>query len=521
MSIEYSVYGDAEKRLKDDFFNTTISSPTNDLIFTKPDAVKLVLDSIERNNPDAFNSITRTYCDIASKSGAFLIGIAERIFNSEEAKRLIPNPYKRVRHIYQYQIFALTSNLMCWWTIYQRIYRIYDRESKKEIIEPFCKQNVLNVERLNDVANFNEEEVLEMFRRQSNFSKEITVNDWDEIEVTDASSDRKFDYIISNPPYQVSKSGTKNVDVWHHFVEKATKVSDKVCMIHPGRWVVPKKNMAGVRTMLVDNGLYRFEYYSDSSKIFPGTVINGGMSITHFKEGVNDIAYSIDGGEYSSYDMSKMIFSNEFEKEVFDKMCIFDNIAKRIGGGFAGSGGDRFGYDRVKYCKEATDKKVCDTDIKVWTNTGLGRGSSNLYGWHYISRSLIDEHKYADATTSRKIMFSATGNPLTGGSGNIIANEIQIVEKNDTGANIFFAFPAIDSDYHLNLLKSYFETRTVRFIMSIVQKDVCVRGFENVPDYTYFIDELNGELFTDEFFYNKFNFSKELIDHIEKSISAK
>ena len=64
-------------------------------------------------------------------------------------------------------------------------------------------------------------------------------------------------------------------------------------------------------------------------------------------------------------------------------------------------------------------------------------------------------------------------------------------------------------------------TKTARFLMSITQKDLYVRGFENIPDYTYFINSLKKGLFTDEFFYKKFNFSKELIEYINSKISDK
>ena len=66
-----------------------------------------------------------------------------------------------------------------------------------------------------------------------------------------------------------------------------------------------------------------------------------------------------------------------------------------------------------------------------------------------------------------------------------------------------------------------FITETVRFLMTITQKDLCVRGFENVPDYLYFRDDLGGGLFSDEYFYGRFGFSRELVDHIESSISEK
>lgn len=57
--------------------------------------------------------------------------------------------------------------------------------------------------------------------------------------------------------------------------------------------------------------------------------------------------------------------------------------------------------------------------------------------------------------------------------------------------------------------------------MSITQKDLYVRGFKNIPDYTLFIKKLNGELFSYEWFYKNYKFSDELKKHIESSITTK
>ena len=64
-------------------------------------------------------------------------------------------------------------------------------------------------------------------------------------------------------------------------------------------------------------------------------------------------------------------------------------------------------------------------------------------------------------------------------------------------------------------------TKTVRFLMSITQKDLYVRGFENVPDYICFDDLPADELFTDDYFFKKFNISKECQKHINTCISDK
>ena len=119
-------------------------------------------------------------------------------------------------------------------------------------------------------------------------------------------------------------------------------------------------------------------------------------------------------------------------------------------------------------------------------------------------------------------MIDKKGHAITSGKGNIINNKPEIVDKNVIASgDVLFVFPEHDNDYELALIKSLFLTKTARFLMSITQKDLYVRGFENIPDYTYFMNDLNGQMFTDSFFYKNYNFSESLIAHIENSVSNK
>ena len=336
----------------------------------------------------------------------------------------------------------------------------------------------------------------------------------------------KFDYCISNPPYQETKGGTKNIDVWPSFIDAATQVADKTCMVHPGRWVVPKKQMQSVNTEMTENGLYHFDYYPNASELFGKVDIRGGITVTLFKNGYNgDISYNIDGKPAGVYKNDALFFSNKFETEVYRK--IYDTIApkvfmsSRMLGNVGSLGGSEFGYKKhgqiEKISDDATNMK---NPIKIWANTGYGSGTR--FAWHYIERdALINPPD--KLFRSRKVMIDKKGHSIDAGkSGNIIGNIPQIVGSNTTASgDVFFFFPENDTDYDLQLLKSMFMTRTIRFLMSIIQKDQYVRGFELIPDYTYFIPMLKGALFTDEFFYKTFDFSKELIKHIESCVSEK
>ena len=65
-------------------------------------------------------------------------------------------------------------------------------------------------------------------------------------------------------------------------------------------------------------------------------------------------------------------------------------------------------------------------------------------------------------------------------------------------------------------------TKTARFLMCILQRERLCMGFECIPDYLELAKLLpENELFTDEWFYKTFDFSKELINEIETRVSPK
>jgi hypothetical protein len=112
----------------------------------------------------------------------------------------------------------------------------------------------------------------------------------------------KFTAVVGNPPYQEQKGGTKNIDIWQHFVFFANKISNNVSVVHPGRWVVPKKQMAKIRDEIINSGLKMFDYYPDATKLFPSVSIDGGISITLFKKDyTGEIKYFIEGKSYGVY----------------------------------------------------------------------------------------------------------------------------------------------------------------------------------------------------------------------------
>lgn len=95
----------------------------------------------------------------------------------------------------------------------------------------------------------------------------------------------KFDYVIGNPPYQedVENEGDRANPIYHKFMDEAYDVAEKVCLITPARFLfnagqTPK---AWNAKMLADPHLKVLEFTQDSSTVFAGTDIKGGVAITY------------------------------------------------------------------------------------------------------------------------------------------------------------------------------------------------------------------------------------------------
>ena len=92
----------------------------------------------------------------------------------------------------------------------------------------------------------------------------------------------KFDFIIGNPPYQEDTQDTSDKPIYNFFMDEAYKVSDRVELISPARFLFDagKTPKAWNRKMLEDPHLKVLWYEQNSSKVFSNTDIKGGVAVT-------------------------------------------------------------------------------------------------------------------------------------------------------------------------------------------------------------------------------------------------
>ena len=90
----------------EDIFDYIPPQKTNQ-IFTPRWVVSMMVDQLEKNNPDSFNDPSKTFADLYMKSGLYITEIVKRLYRSEGLKAAFPDEKERIRHILQRQVYGM------------------------------------------------------------------------------------------------------------------------------------------------------------------------------------------------------------------------------------------------------------------------------------------------------------------------------------------------------------------------------------------------------------------------------
>lgn len=178
----------------------------------------------------------------------------------------------------------------------------FDREpspSQKQTIAQIISYNVLQMDGLTYTSPYSQQakeavqlSLFEEIAEQTSQPQKAQIKDWKTNELMDferlsqGESPMKFDVVIGNPPYQdtaLGENATFAPPIYHNFIDESQKISDKSILVTPGRFLfnagsTPK---AWNRKMLSDPHVKVVYYEQNSSMVFPGTDIKGGVAITY------------------------------------------------------------------------------------------------------------------------------------------------------------------------------------------------------------------------------------------------
>lgn len=95
-----------DEKSVEDIFDYIPPQKTNQ-IFTPKTMVKKMVDMLEKENPGCFDLPDKTFIDLYMKSGLYVAEIVKRLYQSNELKRLYPDKYDRLKHIFEKQVYGL------------------------------------------------------------------------------------------------------------------------------------------------------------------------------------------------------------------------------------------------------------------------------------------------------------------------------------------------------------------------------------------------------------------------------
>ncbi|HFI2691336.1 TPA: Eco57I restriction-modification methylase domain-containing protein [Streptococcus suis] len=204
---------------------------------------------------------------------------------------------------YEYQgdslLLARENLLASFIDYYQAKFDQEPSPSQKQTIAQIISYNVLQMDGLTYTSPYSQQakeavqlSLFEEIAEQTSQPQKAQIKDWKTNELIDferlsqGESPMKFDVVIGNPPYQdtaLGENATFAPPIYHNFIDESQKISDKSILVTPGRFLfnagsTPK---AWNRKMLSDPHVKVVYYEQNSSMVFPGTDIKGGVAITY------------------------------------------------------------------------------------------------------------------------------------------------------------------------------------------------------------------------------------------------
>ena len=191
-----------------------IPNQKNNQIFTPKRVAAMMVDDLERERPDLFNSTSSRFIDLYMKSGLYVTEIAKRLYKN--TRYFYNSNDECIKHILENQVYGLApTNILYNITLST----IFSGTEGLNIKTDNIKQHDLLTDAKNGTAR---QAVMALFN-----------NSGDPM--------FKFDAVVGNPPYQitVSESGPNQHDmpVYHHFYNSAFQVGTVSAIVSPARFL--------------------------------------------------------------------------------------------------------------------------------------------------------------------------------------------------------------------------------------------------------------------------------------------
>lgn len=502
---------------------TCIANLSNDEVFTPPELAIQMLDTVEQAWSEANGGASLwadssvRFLDPCTKSGVFLREITKRLVVGLAEE--IPDLNERVDHILAHQVFGIAITELTGLLARRSVYCSKRATGTHSIANSFDSEagNIWFKRTEHTWAGgrcrfcnaaegeYGRSADLETHAYAFIHSSDIKAT------VADILGDNvKFDVIIGNPPYQLgSDGGTRDIPIYHHFVEQAKKLGPRyLSMVIPSRWMAGGLGLSDFRqAMLADRRIRDLVDYANAAEIFPSVGLNGGACYFLWDESYNGQCNvsSVRAGQVIGPTLRAL---DEFDVLVRDARSV--EILRKV----------------LSHREESVNSILARDKEFGWT--------SNFTGFHEVERSGDVPLYYIRAATRRtafisrgavtksihlidkwKLLVPAVGSGREREkSGVDLVLGPPLIAPSPSVCTQSFLFFYVESREEAVSLRSYYSTRFFRFLVSLrkITQHATHSTYRWVPVQSW------DHEWTDEELYAKYDITSEEIAYIESII---
>ena len=323
--------------------------------------------------------------------------------------------------------------------------------------------------------------------------------------IQEGSTSMKFDYVIGNPPYQISDggAGVSATPIYNRFIEAIkTTHPGAICLIIPAKWYSGGKGLDKFREeMLGDRHISTLVDYSNSLDVFPNVDVAGGVCYFVWKEAYNGKC------KYTNYRNGKATTAyrdlNEFQ--TFIRYPVASEIVKKV----KEDGEltlDKVVSSRKPFGLATTAKPMKIGDITLRYNGGRGPYKSTEIR---VGTEMIDQWKIIIS----RLTAEHAGQPAKDGKYRVLST-MELLKPGEICSETYLVAGAFDSKEEASNYMDYLKTQFVRFLILQIAmtQQLSKASFAFVPcqDFT--------RKWTDEQLFEKYDLSSEEVNYIQGMI---
>lgn len=323
--------------------------------------------------------------------------------------------------------------------------------------------------------------------------------------IQEGSTSMKFDYVIGNPPYQVSDggAGASAKPIYNSFIESIKTIHPgAMSFIIPAKWYSGGKGLDRFREeMLGDRHISTLVDYSNSLDVFPNVDVAGGVCYFLWVESYNGKC------KYTNFrkGIKTEAVRNLNEFPTFIRYPIAAEIVKKVQLKNEPTL-DGMVSTRKPFGLATNVKPLQSGDIKLRFNGGIGPYKRSL-----ISVGIENVDKY-------KIIISYltaehAGQPDKNGQYRILST-IEKQPPKVVCSETYLVAGAFDSETEADNYMLYLKTRFVRFLISVLAmtQHITKSMFSFVPVQDF------SKVWQDDELFSKYNLSSEEVEFIRDII---